>query len=324
MLIIRESDIATVLPMRDVIGAVEDAFVAHARGEAHFPLRAAVFTAAGLLGSMPGVINRAAEPVFGAKLVTFFRNNAARSLHTHHAVIALFSAETGVPIALLDGRYITEVRTAAASAVATRALARKGPVALAIIGTGVQARSHVKALADAVPIEEVRVWGRSASHSEGVTKFARECGLRARTAASVEEACREAAVICTVTASTEPVVDVSHVESGAHVNAVGACTPNARELSAALVARARIFADSLEGALSEAGDIILAIRDGALPVRPDISLLGHVLNGAVPGRRDVREITLFESLGVAIEDLACAALAYDRARTAGLGITVEL
>jgi ornithine cyclodeaminase len=323
MLILREADIAAVLPLGDAVTAVNDAFMAHARGEARFPLRSAVRIGAGILGSMPGVLERA-HPVLGAKLVTFFRENAARSLHTHHALIALFAADTGVPIALLDGRYITEVRTAAASAVATGALARRGPLALAIIGTGVQARAHIAALSATLSVAEVRVWGRSPAHSQAVVDFASQRGMNARTASSVEDACRGADVICTLTAATEPVLDESHVENGAHVNAVGACTPTARELSPALVGRARIFADSLEGALCEAGDLILAIRDGKLPQQPDITLLEDVLAGTAPGRRDAREITIFESLGVAIEDLACAALAYERARAAGRGIAVEL
>lgn len=309
--VLDEAAVAAVLPMRDIIDVVHKVFLDEAGGKAHFPLRGIVRNGTGILGAMPAALT-GARAALGAKLVTLFNVNAARGLHTHHAVIVLFSPQTGEPMALLDGRYITEARTGAASAVATRALARPGRHTVAILGTGVQARSHVAALAAVLEVAEMRIWGRTKERAEAVAAGARVAGIAARAAGSVEEACAGADVICTVTSANEVILEERHVEPGAHINAVGACTPDARELSAGLVGKCRIVADSLDGACHEAGDIVLAIRDGALPPQPAIATLADVLAGGAQGRRNADDITLFESLGVAIEDLACAALAYSR------------
>jgi ornithine cyclodeaminase len=323
VLILPESDVAAALSMRDAIEVVHGAFAGHASGRAAFPLRSVAWGDAGLLGAMPGSV-RGEKAALGAKLVTVFPGNSALGKHTHNAVIALFSSESGEPLALLDGRYITEIRTAAASAVASRALARPEAATVAIVGSGVQARAHIEAMCTLESVKSIRVWGREPAKAATLAANVFDGRISVNAVGSIEEACRGADIVCTVTASAEPILDAHHVAPGTHINAVGACTPRARELTGDLVARSRIVCDSLDGALAEAGDILLAIRDGALPARPEIALLGDVLAGKTVGRTSARDITLFESLGVAIEDLACAAVVYERAKARGAGVEVKL
>ena len=298
--------------MRDTIDVVRRAFVEQANGRATFPLRTVAMAESGLLGAMPGSV-RGEHAALGAKLVTVFQGNAKRGDHTHNAVIILFSPETGDPLVLMDGRYITEIRTAAVSAIASRALARPGASTVAILGTGVQARAHIEAMRTLESVTSIRVWGREFEKAAALAKRESEGAIPVNAVATIGDACRGADIVCTVTASAEPVIGVDDIAPGTHINAVGACTPRARELTAELVGRARIVCDSREGALAEAGDIILAMRDGSLPAQPEIAVLSDVLAGKTAGRTNAAEITLFESLGVAIEDLACAALVYERA-----------
>jgi ornithine cyclodeaminase len=255
------------------------------------------------------------QAALGAKLVTFFPGNAQRGIHTHNALIALFEPETGEPLAVMDGRYITEIRTGAASAVATRALARRDASTLAILGSGVQARSHIEALSRVMKIGELRIWGRTEEHAEAVTRWAKaERALPARTADSTSAACKDAHVICTVTPATEPLFEAAAIAPGTHINAVGSSAPGMRELPGPLMSRARIFVDSMEGARSEAGDILQAIQEGALPKDPPLTLLADAVAGKAPGRTSDQDITLFKSLGIGTEDVACAAVVFARAR----------
>jgi ornithine cyclodeaminase/alanine dehydrogenase-like protein (mu-crystallin family) len=229
----------------------------------------------------------------GAKLVTFYPQNVG--IHTHHAVIVLFRPETGEPLALMDGRLITEMRTAAASAVATQRLARDGASVLAILGSGVQARSHLEALRLVRSFAEVRVWS-----PRNAQAFAERHGVQA--AASAADAVRGADVVVVATSATMPVLRGSWVSPGTHVNAVGATRPEWRELDDELVTRARVFVDSREAATRESGDIIAA--------RDVVAEIGEVVAGIRMGRRSGDETTLFKSVGVAIEDLAAAELVY--------------
>jgi ornithine cyclodeaminase/alanine dehydrogenase-like protein (mu-crystallin family) len=314
MLVLDEAQVSRLLDMDDAIAAVDAALRAQAAGKTHFPLRMAARAPGGILGAMPGII-AGDRPALGAKLVTFFLGNAELGIHTHNALIALFDPLTGEPRALMDGRYITEIRTAAASAVATRTLAISGASTLAILGTGVQARSHIDALSRVMKIADLRLCGRTKDKAEVLARWAREeRKLPARAADSPESACRGAHVICTVTAATQPLFKAEAIGAGAHVNAVGASTPGMRELPTGLMSRARIFVDSREGAMQEAADIIQAIAEGALPKEPELTLLADAVAGEAPGRTSDEQITLFKSLGIAIEDIACAALVYERAK----------
>jgi thiomorpholine-carboxylate dehydrogenase len=245
----------------------------------------------GLLGLMPAHT----PDGLGLKAVTFYPSNAERGIPTHMATIFLVDPQTGTPLAVMDGRLITEMRTAAVSAVATKLLASPDAKVLAILGSGVQARSHVEALRLVRPFEEIRVWSPTPEHAK---RFANEVGA---TAMSAEEAVRGADVIVTVTSSKTPVLKGAWLKIGGHVNAVGACRPDWRELDDAAMERGVVFVDSREGALKESGDVILS---GA----KIYAELGETLAGKVPSR--VNETTIFKSLGMAVEDIAAALLVY--------------
>jgi ornithine cyclodeaminase/alanine dehydrogenase-like protein (mu-crystallin family) len=238
-------------------------------------------------------------------------------LPTHQAVIALFDAKTGSLEALLDGRYITEARTAAVSAVSLRHLARPDADVLAILGSGVQARSHLEAFRHLRPFRQIRAWSPTAEH---LRRFATESGVDP--APSAEAAVREAGVVLLATDSVSPVLDSAWVADGAHVIAIGACRPSQREIDPALVVRAALFVDSQAAALVESGDVVQSIGEGRFHAGHIRAELGHVVRGASPGRRTAQEVTLFKSLGLAIEDLAAAALAWHGASISGAGQSI--
>lgn len=321
LLILSEADVAAVLPMTDVIDAVERGLRAQAQDKVVQPVRVVVRNSAGMFGSMPCSIESVG---LGAKLVTFFPDNAKLGLHTHNAIIQLFDPQTGVPTALLDGRLITEMRTAATSAIATRALARDGASVGALIGTGVQARSHVQALQAIGMLRELRVWGRTPDNAKKIADWATGLGIKASVAATIGDACRGADVVCTVTPSTIPIVEDQDIAQGTHVNAVGSSAPSMQELAPGLVGRARIFVDTVEGAMRESGDILAAIREGKLPQQPELVRLCDVVVGRAQGRRSAGEVTIFKSLGMAIEDIACAAVAVERARSEKIGTEIAV
>jgi len=323
MIFLNERQVAELLPIADVLNALERAFIAQARDEVRMPLRTIAPNADGLLGAMPAAIIPA-PAALGAKLVTVFHKNGARGLPTHQALITLFDADTGEPLAMMDGRFITQIRTAATSALATKALARAGASALAIVGTGVQAGAHIEALGQIMQIKELRVWGRTATKAAAVADLARMIGVHARVAATVADACQGADVICTLTASHDPILGVADVGPGTHINAVGFGGLGGREISGELMGRARLFVDLLEGARHESGAVQGAMREGHLPENPELTRLCDVISGAARGRQGDRGITLFHSLGIAIEDMACARLVYDRASAAGIGTKLTL
>lgn len=250
----------------------------------------------GFFGLMP-----AHAGALGAKLVTFYPGNAG--VPTHHALIVLFRPETGEPLAVMDGTYITEVRTAAVSAIATDLLARADARVLALLGSGVQARSHLAALRLVRSFDEVRVW--SPRHAAA---FAREHGVRA--AGSAEEAVRGADVVVVATSARQPALQGGWLRPGSHVNAVGACRPDWRELDDEALARSRLYVDSTAAARVESGDIIAATGP--------VTELGALLADPSLGRRDPAEITLFKSLGLAVEDVVSASLVFEAAVREGL------
>ncbi len=323
MIFLNEREVASLLPMGDVLTALEGAFRAQAAKQICMPLRTVATTDGGILGAMPGSIG-GESAALGAKLVTFFPGNAATGMHTHQALVALFDPRTGQPQAIMDGRFITEIRTAAASALATRALARPDARVVAILGTGVQARAHMSALREVMHIEELRVWGRTQTKAADLVDFAGKCELRARVATSPSDACHGAGVVCTVTSARDPILASSDIDSGTHVNAVGMSGPTARELPGELMARATIVVDSMDGALNESANIILTMRESRLPAKPALTLLCDVIAGKAPGRRSHDDITIFDSLGIAIEDVACARLVYERAVAGGVGKQLTL
>jgi ornithine cyclodeaminase/alanine dehydrogenase-like protein (mu-crystallin family) len=293
ILFLDESAVARLLCYDDLIPVIARALTDLSMGRVVQPMRTVVPVAPyhGFLGSMPAYAG-----ALGAKLVTFYPRN--EGMPTHHALITLFRAETGEPIAVMDGRLITEMRTAAASAVATQHLARQDAAVLALLGAGVQASSHLKALRTVRRFREARVWSpRSAA------KFAEQ--HQVKPVASPEDAVRGADVVVVATASQTPVLKGAWLNPGTHVNAVGATRPDWRELDDEVVGRARVYVDSREAALQESGDVIAA---------PGIvAEIGEVLAGAAAGRQAPDELTLFKSVGVAVEDVAAAALVYEAA-----------
>lgn len=295
-MVLEETDVRQLLDMKQLIPAIEQALMDLSAGRVVQPIRVVVPVKdhGGFFGVMPAYAG-----VLGAKLVTFYPNN--RGLPTHHATILLFRPETGEPLVTMDGRLITEMRTAAVSAVATARLARPDASVLAIIGSGVQARSHLEALRLVREFREVRVW--SPHHA---ATFAREFSIDA--AATAEEAVRGADVVVVATTSRTPVLFGEWLSPGTHVNAVGATRPDWRELDTPLLDRASLYVESRAAALQESGDVMAA---GRVPVE-----IGEVLAGTANGRASRDEITLFKSVGVAVEDLAAADLVYRTALAA--------
>ena len=323
-LLLRESDVRAVLTMPDLIGVMRTALAEYSSGRTQQPLRTVLELGGekAFFGIMPAALH--APPAAGTKLVTVFASNRDRGLPSHLATIILLDLETGALRALLDGRYITEARTGAVSAVSSDVLALPDAGTLAILGSGVQARSHLEAIACVRPLREVRIWSPTESRRLAFAADAQRhvrCSVTA--ARSAREAVTGADLIVTATASATPVLFSDWVQDGAHICAIGACRPNQRELDAALVARSRVFVDSRVGARAEAGDIVMAIDDGAIAIDHIAGELGEVLSGTVAGRRNDTEVTVFKSLGMAVEDISAAHLAYSRASARGLGQTID-
>jgi alanine dehydrogenase len=320
-LLLGEKDVRAVLSMDDLIAAMETALDQFSAGGVRQPLRSIVEVGEGghaFYGVMPAYMS--APPALGTKLVSVYHSNAALGLPSHLATIVLLDPETGALQAVMDGRYITEARTAAVSAASAKHLAGPKSRILAVLGSGVQARSHIDALMRVRPFEEVRVWGRDAARVRTLLEdLALPGGVRVVAAASPDAAASGADVIALVTASREPVLGRTSVRDGAHICAVGACRPDQREMDTALVRAARVFVDSRAGALAEAGDLVIPIREGAITPEHIAGELGDVFGGRTPGRRTASEITIFKSLGMAVEDVAAARLAFERASERGLG-----
>jgi ornithine cyclodeaminase len=246
-------------------------------------------------------------------------------LPTHLALIVLLDEGTGQLQAIMDGRYITEIRTAAVSAVAARQLAGADAGQLAILGSGVQARSHLRAIALVRPLTAVRVWSPNRAHREAfVAQMQPEAACTITACADPEQCVRDADLVVAATSSPTPVLRSSMVNDGAHVMAVGACRPDERELDPQLVRRGRLFVDSRDAALQEAGDLLLGIREQVFGAEVIESEIGDVVGGRAPGRRDAADVTIFKSLGLAVEDLAAADLACSRASARGVGRMVDL
>ena len=320
MLILDESAVRAVLPMSELIEAMGGALAEFSSGRVVQPLRTVLEIGAGknFFGVMPAHVP--SQQALGTKLVTVFGRNAERGLPSHLATILLLDEETGGLLAVMDGRYITEARTAAVSAVSVQHLARPDAATLAILGAGVQARSHLEAISLVRELKEVRVWSRTAASADRfVAEMAPHTHAPLRSVPSPEAAARDADIIVLVTAAVEPVLFDRGVRDGTHICAVGACRPTQREMEAALVRRADLYVDSRQGALAEAGDIVLAIRDGAIDAGHIRAELGEVVAGTAAGRIAANGVTIFKSLGMAVEDVVAAHLAYDKARSAGLG-----
>ena len=320
MIVLTHDDVAALLPMPEAIEVVARAMKGVSDRSAELPLRSVVPVGGdNRMGVMPGAI---ADPAcFGVKLVSLFPDNPARGLSSHRGAIVLFEAETGGAVAMMDASLLTAIRTAAASAVATRALARAEAANLALIGYGEQAEHHLHAMMAVRPITRVAVAGRSA---EKAAEFAERAAADYPDAAftsgtDLRAAVEGADIVCTVTAAQTPIVSGDWVQPGAHVNVVGSSIPSMREVDDRMVERGAIWVDYLPSTLAQAGEIVEMIAAGRFSEDDIKGEIGALLSGDIPGRSDAGQITVYRSLGVAAQDLAAAHHVLDRARAEGRG-----
>ena len=306
MRFIDREEVARRLTYEECILLVRDAMIAFSAGETKQLLRSIIPLADGhLFGIMPGALG-ATKP-FGAKLLSIFQENAAQGRQSHQGLIILFEPETGTPVCAVHAGEVTAIRTAAASAVATDALARKDAKHLAILGTGEQAATHIRAIGKVRALQSITVWGRSQDRAQALaTKMQAELSLPVTAIATVQRAVANADVICTVTSSAEPILKSDWVRPGTHINVVGSSHAGPSEIDNALVARARFFADSREGVLQQGAEFLRAKHAGLIDDHHILAEIGEVLAGTAEGRRSDDEITIYKSLGHIVQDLASA------------------
>ncbi|RDI74474.1 putative ornithine cyclodeaminase mu-crystallin-like protein [Gaiella occulta] len=318
MLVLSEHDVRELLDMESCIAAMEDVLARLAHDEIHNPLRFLMRPpASALMGFMPAY-RGGGSPLFSLKEIVVAPGNSELGLDPHQGAVLLHDGKTGRLHAVLNASAVTEIRTAAVSALATKLLARPGARTVAVLGSGVQGRSHVDAMQTILDDPVIRIWSRNPAHAEALA-----LETHALAAASIEEALDGADVVCTTTASREPILRRAWLAPGTHVNAVGASVPTARELDSDTVASASLFVDRRESTLNESGDYLFAVEEAGIGPEHIRAELGELLTGAHPGRVADDELTLFKSLGIAAEDLAAAELCVERARERGIGSEVE-
>lgn len=337
MRVLSRSEVERLLRPADVVPVMADAMRRYSAGSVDQPLRTILRPAGhtSLLGTMPchvagpGLGERAdPDGVYGVKAMVLKPENPARGLDLHAGVVLVFDPDTGRPAALLDAGAVTAVRTAAVSAVAADALARPDCAVLAVLGSGVQARSHLRSMFAVRPgISSVRIWSRTPGHAEALRPFAEEhlpAGVEIEVVDTVAGALDGADLVCTTLACREPVVEAGMLAPGAHVNAVGASFRDHREFTAEAVAATRIFVDSRESALTESGDIGVPLAEGLIDAASIQAEIGEVLLGKHPGRGDAAEITFYKSLGLAVQDVMFGFAAVTAAAEAGIGVDIDL
>jgi ornithine cyclodeaminase len=331
MIVLSDKEVRSLLPMKDAIEIVEKAMIAVSAGAANLPLRSVVDVGApNMMGVMPGALmpdNGQIEACFGVKLVSLFPGNPDAGYSSHQGAIVLFEPEHGSAIAMMNAGLLTALRTAAASAVATRALARPDCTTLAMIGAGEQAEHHLEAMLCVRPsIREVRVAGRRREKAEAFASHAagRHPGLAIQVFDDVRSAVEGADLVCTVTSSAEPVLMGEWVTPGTHLNVVGASIPSKREIDEEMVARSRLYVDYRPSTFAQAGEVIRALESGGIRREHVLAEIGEVLAGQATGREAADDITLYRSLGIAAQDLACASHCWHEAKARGLGVEASL
>jgi len=318
-------DVRRALPMRQAIEAMKSAFVQLSTGQADVPLRTALDVARhdGVTLFMPGYL--AADDQMAVKIVSVFNDNPAKGLPLIHALVVVVDATTGTPAAVMDGTYLTALRTGAASGAATDLLAREDASVAAIFGAGAQARTQLEAVCAVRAIEEAWVYDALPERAEiYAAEMSAYLALPVRVAETPAEAARHADVICTATTSCTPVFDDVDVRPGTHINGVGAYTPQMQEIPAETVLRAKIVIDHREASLAEAGDLLIPLQQGLMDETHIYAELGEIGAGRKPGRETPEELTFFKSVGVAVQDVAAAAAVLEAARRLGLGTEVAL
>ena len=323
--ILNQSEVTALLPMTECIEVMDRALRTLARGDAVLPLRPVLRLpeGKGVFGVMPAYLG---EPrSLGLKAIGVFHGNEGTDLDSHQGLVLLFSPDTGSPIAIMDASSITAIRTAAVSAVATRAMAPAGAGDLAMLGSGVQARSHLEAMAAVRPLRRIRAWSPHAGRLDGFIAWAgTRFGPKVEAMAGPEAAVRGADLICTTTSARTPIVEAPWVAPGAHLNVVGSSIPTAREIDSATMARGALVVDRRESAEHEAGDYLIPLQEGAISPGHVLGELGELLLGSVQLPRTGTDWTIFKSLGLAIEDLASASHVLERAAARGIGVVVDL
>jgi len=312
-LFINKEKVASLLPMEECIEVMEKMFRSLAAGECLQPLRNIMWLPdrSGVLGMMPG--HAAKLGVMGIKVITVFHANSEAGLPSHQGIVMLFDAKKGQPLMLFDALEITAIRTAAASAVATKLLSRENSSTLAIIGSGEQAKRHVESMLLVRNIKQINVWSRNEKNAKHlVNELSGEYNLNIHLKKNAQQAVEHADIICTVTSSKEPVVMGEWIAPGTHINAVGSSTPFTRELDTPAILRSKLFADRYESLFNEAGDFLIPKKEGAVTDEHVKAEIGEVLSGTKKGREHNEEITVFKSLGIAAEDIFSAYHIYEK------------
>ncbi|MEP7290307.1 MAG: ornithine cyclodeaminase family protein [Chloroflexota bacterium] len=325
VLIVNGTEVRQLLPMGECMEVMTQALMTLARGDAILPLRPVLWLPdkRGALGIMPSYLGDIGA--MGLKVVSVFPGNHGTQYDSHQGAVLLFETEYGQLLAMIDATELTAIRTAAVSGVATRLLARQDATNLAILGSGVQARTHLDSMLTARPFQRVRVWSRNPDNAQRFADHASERhGIRVEVSPSAQVAVEGADVICTTTSAREPILMGEWIAPGTHVNAVGSSVAFSRELDTAAMAKARLYVDRRESTINEAGDFLFAKKEGAISDDHILGEIGELLLGKVQGREAGYEITLFKSLGLAVEDLAAANHIYRKALLAGIGTAVEL
>jgi ornithine cyclodeaminase len=326
-LLLSGRDVRALLPMNECIEVMEGALRSVTDGSSVLPLRTVMRLdgTPNAFAAMPAVVGKGPGASLGAKIITVFPGNDATPYDSHIGVVLLFDAEHGKLLAIADASSITAIRTSAVSGLATRLLAREDAKELAILGAGVLAMPHLEAVLRVRDIKRVRVWSRSGEKSkEFAIRARKQSGLEVVVSGTAREAVESADVVCTITAARTPVLEGAWLSPGAHVNAVGASLPTARELDTAAVVRSRLFVDRRESTLSEAGDFLIPRSEGAITDAHILGELGDLLAGSVRGRVNRDDVTLFKSLGLAVEDVAALRHIHTKALAAGVGTRVAL
>jgi alanine dehydrogenase len=323
-LIINQKEVPQLLSMQECISVMEEALKALSLGEAFVPLRTSMSLPKGnLLALMPSYMM--SIQAAGVKAISVFPGNHDTQFDAHQGVVLLYEMQHGSLQAVIDATSVTAIRTAAVSAVATRLLARPDAGDLALLGAGTQASAHLEAMLLVRQINRVRVWSRTLSHAQAFAgRESKRLGINIEVVDNASAAVSCADLICTVTSAKEPVLKGDWIENGAHVNAVGSSVPHARELDTWAVKKSRLFVDRRESTVNEAGDFLYPLHEGAVDESHIQAEIGEILLGRKEGRASADEITLFKSLGLAVEDLAAANFIYQKARQNGVGFQVEM
>ena len=312
------------ITMEECITVMENIFIQLEEDQAFNPLRSAMLIPGenGLLSMMPGYVNK--QDIMGIKSVSVYPENANIGLESHQGSVTLFNALNGTPLAIMDAGQITAIRTAAVSGLATRILAKKNSKILAILGSGIQARTHIEAMTTILNLEEIRVWSKNKKNAKKLVEEQRKkYAIPFRPFDTVNEAIYNADIICTTTAAVEPILQGNYLMQGVHINAVGSSVRNTRELDGFAIKLSKLYVDKIESTINESGDFLMAKQEGTIDDNHIIGTLGEILTKQKKGRNNINDITLFKSLGLAVEDIATAFFIYDKYVKSNKGNWVE-